>query len=161
MRKFLLLLGPLLIATAACTHNESMREPSETHPAGSPPAAEASGAEASVAGLVPSVHVEALADSVRFTLQVTNSRSQPVALEFSSGQSYDFEVRQGERELWRWSADRMFTQALRSETLGAGETLRYQAVWHPTAGTHGDLTVTGTLTVLPTPVEQSARFHLP
>lgn len=155
MRRILLLLGPLLIGTSACTHNEAMREPIEAHPAGSTPEA-----EAPAAGLVASVHVEMLADSVRFTLQVTNSRSAPAPLEFSSGQSYDFVVRQGEREVWRWSADRMFTQALRSETLGAGETLSYQAVWHP-ADTHGDFTVTGMLTVLPTPVAQSARFHLP
>jgi len=153
----ILLLGPLLIGAAACTHSEPMKETNEARLTGTAPAAESPAA----AGLVASVHVESLADGAHFTLQVTNSRSTPATLEFSSGQSYDFVVRQGEREVWRWSADQMFTQALRSQTLGTGETLHYQAVWHPGAGTHGEFTVTGILTVLPNPVQQSAHFRLP
>ncbi|HEX8903853.1 MAG TPA: BsuPI-related putative proteinase inhibitor, partial [Longimicrobiaceae bacterium] len=68
--------------------------------------------------LASSLQIQATADGVAFSLAVTNSTQRPVTLEFRSGQTYDFGVSDGGREVWRWSADRMFTQALRSETLG-------------------------------------------
>lgn len=120
-----------------------------------------SSAADAAAPLVASVQVEPQGDSVHFVLQVTNASEQPVALEFTSGQSYDFVVHRGERELWRWSEGQFFTQALRSETLPPGETLRYQASWAPLPDTAGELTVTGRLVAQPHGVAQSARFRLP
>lgn len=111
--------------------------------------------------LVSSLQVEPSADSVRFVLQVTNAGTQPVPLEFSSGQSFDFVVMQGARELWRWSADRMFTQAMRSETLAPSETRTFTATWAPPAGVHGELTASGFLTARGQRAEQQTRFRLP
>jgi hypothetical protein len=111
--------------------------------------------------LLATVQVGTFPDSVHFVLQVTNTTDRPIELAFGSGQSFDFAVRRGDRELWRWSADRMFTQALRSETLAPGDTKRYDAGWIPGAGASGEYTVTGTLTDREYRVAQSATFRLP
>lgn len=111
--------------------------------------------------LVSSLQVEPFPDSVRFSLQVTNTGSQPVTLQFPSGQSFDFVVSRGGAELWRWSADRMFTQAVRTETLAPGETRSFDAAWQPPVGTSGELVARGFLTARGETAEQQARFSLP
>lgn len=111
--------------------------------------------------LVSSLQVESFPDSVRFVLQVTNTGDSPVELTFPSGQSFDFVVLDGEREVWRWSAERMFTQALRTETLPAGETRAYQATWNPPPGLSGELMARGWLTAQGARAEQQAHFRLP
>jgi hypothetical protein len=111
--------------------------------------------------LLATVQVGTFPDSVHFVLQVTNTTDRAIELGFSSGQSFDFAVRRGDREVWRWSGDRMFTQALRSETLAPGETKRYDAGWVPGAGASGEYTVTGSLTDREYRVAQSAAFRLP
>lgn len=113
------------------------------------------------AGLVPSLQVRPAGNTVHFTLQVSNASNAPVPLEFSSGQSFDFVVLQGGREVWRWSADQMFTQALRSETLAPGATRTYEATWSPPAGLGGELTATGVLTATNRRLEQRSVFRLP
>ena len=129
-----------------------------------PPPAEAPPAPASdadPAGLIASLTVEPGPDSVRMVLQVTNAGTAPVELAFSSGQTYDFAVQGGGREIWRWSADRGFTQALRTETLAAGETRAWAESWTPPRGTTGTLTATATLTSSSHPVERTTQFRLP
>jgi hypothetical protein len=71
----------------------------------------------------------AVGDSVVLTLTVINAGPSPVTLQFSSGQKYDFEVRRGGQVVWRWSADRMFTQALTSMTLGPRERKVFTETW--------------------------------
>ncbi|CAN5631215.1 hypothetical protein BH23GEM3_BH23GEM3_17410 [soil metagenome] len=111
--------------------------------------------------LAASVQAESHGDSARFILQVTNASERPVQLTFSSGQSFDFIVLREEREVWRWSNDQMFTQAIREETLAPGETRSYDAIWNPPAGTRGEFTVRGLLTVQEHRVEQQTGFRLP
>lgn len=113
------------------------------------------------AGLLPSLQVTTSGDSVHLLLQVTNAGSAAMELQFRSGQTYDFAVLQGERELWRWSNDQMFTMALRSERWEPGETRRYEAVWRPAPGTRGDFVAVGQVTAHNEPVEQRASFRLP
>ena len=112
-------------------------------------------------GLVPSLQVNTSGNAVHFTLQISNTGSTPVPLEFTSGQSFDFAVLQAGREVWRWSADQMFTQALRSETLAPGATRSYEATWSPPAGMRGELTASGVLAASNRRVEQRAIFRLP
>ncbi|MBV9774512.1 MAG: hypothetical protein JO040_11215, partial [Gemmatimonadetes bacterium] len=132
---------PLVLAgIAACTANAPPAERTAMPQMPETPGQVRSGT------LVSSLQVQPTRDSVRFVLQVTNAGTQPMALDFSSGQSFDFVVQQDGRELWRWSGDRMFTQALRSETLAAGETRTFSATWNPPAGLHGELVATGFLT---------------
>lgn len=111
-------------------------------------------------GLVTSMEVETAGGVVRMTLHVTNDTSQPLELEFTSGQRYDFAVTRPDGEsLWTWSADKSFIQALGSETIPAGGTLRYSEEWDP-AGLTGDFVATGTVTSRNRAVAQSAYFDL-
>jgi hypothetical protein len=125
------------------------------------PGGAAGPANGAAAPLVSSLSVAPAADSVRLTLQVTNAGPQPVRLQFRDGQVYDFAVSAGGREVWRWSADRGFTQALRTETLAAGETRSWNETWRPAAGSRGEFTATARLVATSHPVETSTRFRLP
>jgi hypothetical protein len=60
-------------------------------------------------------------EAIRITLEVFNTAAEPVRLDFSTGQRYDFVLQDAQqKEVWRWSAGQMFTMALGSETLGPG-----------------------------------------
>ena len=132
-------------------------------PVAAAPAPEPAGNAGGGAGpLVVTLQTDAAPDSVRFTLQVTNSSGEPVTLRFSSGQSYDFSVRDGAAEVWRWSGDMMFTQALRAETLAPGETRSWSEAWRPAAALRGHtLTATARLASTSHPVERTQTFRLP
>lgn len=144
----------LLAAVGACTPRERAPEPPTTE---APRMSDSPNASP----LVSSLQVESDADSLHFLLQVTNASAAPVQLTFRSGQSFDFVVLQDGRELWRWSADRMFTQAIRNVTLAPGETRTYDASWSPPSGTSGDLIVQGVLTAQEHRVEQQTEIRLP
>jgi hypothetical protein len=133
-----------------------------TPPGGHAPAPAAGGEPGGGEPLVSTLSVEPTADSVRLLLQVTNATAGPLMLEFRTGQSYDFAVSDGDRPVWRWSAEMMYTQALRSETLAAGETRAYAATWKPAATLRGRLlSATGRLTSSSHPVERTQAFRLP
>ncbi|HET8657282.1 MAG TPA: BsuPI-related putative proteinase inhibitor [Longimicrobiaceae bacterium] len=111
------------------------------------------------APLLASVQASTLGDTVRFVLQVTDTARAPVDLVFPTSQSYDFVVKQDGRELWRSSAGRAFTQAVRRERWGAGETKSYTAAWAPAPGVRGRVVVEGILTARPR-VAQALQFDL-
>lgn len=128
------------------------------------PAPSPAGGESAAGGgpLAASFQIHPSADSVVFVLAVTNATLQPLALQFSSGQSYDFTVADAGREVWRWSADRMFTQALRSETLGPGETRTWRERWTPDPALHGHaLTATARLVSTSHALARTQTFRLP
>lgn len=112
--------------------------------------------------LVPTLQIRVERDTVVFDLHVTNASGEPVTLEFSSGQRYDFVVRSepGREEVWRWSADRMFTQALDEVTIPPGETARFEGAW-PSRGRSGRYTAIGRVTSMNLPVEIAKEFELP
>ena len=58
-------------------------------------------------------------EPLTFTLKVINDTPKPVRLSFRTAQRFDLvmEDKQG-REVWRWSAGRLFAQVLGHETLG-------------------------------------------
>lgn len=143
------------VALAACA-------PQQPEP--QPPSEDRAPMADSAAGSVPlvtSLQVEPFADSVEFQLSVTNPSAEAVQLTFPSGQSFDFTVMDNGREVWRWSADQMFTQAVRTETLQPGQTQSYRAVWMPPASLSGEFTVRGMLTAQEHRVEQETRVRLP
>ncbi len=111
--------------------------------------------------LVPSLQVRTFADSVRFTLRVTNASAAAVPVTFPSGQSADFAVFTDGREVWRWSAEMGFTQAVRQERFAPGETRSFEATWRTPRGTAGEFVARGTLTSSDRRLEQTARFTLP
>lgn len=111
--------------------------------------------------LLASVQVTTSArDTVEFSLQVTNTSLAPIDLEFASGQTHDFIVTRGTQEVWRWSADRMFTQALRTDRLAAGETRAFVESWATPPGASGEYSVRGILTTRTSPIEQVTTFRV-
>lgn len=70
-------------------------------------------------------------DGVAFVFHVVNAGSDVVELSFRSGQRAEVTVRDADagHVVWRWSDDRMFTQALESETLAAGQGLELVYTW--------------------------------
>ena len=145
---------PLLAVLSACPPRD---------PAPVPPSEQGRAVTESPATgpLVPSLQVETHGDSLHFLLQVTNAAEEAVALTFRSGQSADFIVTHEGREIWRWSGEQMFTQAIRNERLAPGETRTFQASWSPPRDLRGTLRVRGFLTAEEHRVEQQAEVRLP
>jgi hypothetical protein len=110
--------------------------------------------------LATSVGVEVSDSTARMVLHVTNPSNRPITLEFSSGQRYDFAVRTPEGlDLWRWSADRMFTQALGTETIAPGATLQFTESWNFGERT-GSYVAVAELTATNHRVAESAPFQI-
>ena len=101
------------------------------------------------------------ADKLRFTLSIKNNTTKMLELRFPNGQTHDFVVKDfAGKEVWRWSQGRMFTSAMRSETLkGKGETA-FEESWD-TNGQHGSFTAVAILRSNNYPVETSVQFMLP
>lgn len=102
-----------------------------------------------------------VASTVTLTLHVTNDGDEHLEINFPSGQTHDFVVLDSTgRAVWRWSADRMFTQALQNRLLDAGETASFDGQWD--AGTRrGRFTAVATLRSNNHPVESRVEFTLP
>jgi hypothetical protein len=117
-------------------------------------------ASANAPMLASSLNVR-VANEVTFTLHVTNSGSKLLELNFPSGQTHDFVVRDSAgREVWRWSGDRMFTQSLQNKQIAVGETVNYEERM-PVRQLRGTYTVVATLQSSNHPVEQRLTFTLP
>ena len=102
-----------------------------------------------------------LDDAVTFALHVTNNADRRLEVRFPSGMTHDVVVLDAqEREVWRWSAGRLFTQALRNDVLDARETASYGAEWDSQAH-HGTFTAVASLTSDNVPVQQRVRFTIP
>lgn len=86
-----------------------------------------------------------IGESVNLTLVVENTSSQSIVLNFSSGQRFDFWIQAGSKEVWRWSSDKMFTQALTSMTLKPGEKKTFTANWDQ-KDSNGNQTLAGNYT---------------
>jgi hypothetical protein len=101
------------------------------------------------------------AEKLRFTLSVKNNTTKMLELRFPDGPTHDFFVKDfAGKVIWRWSEGRMFTSAMRSETLkGKGETA-YEESWN-TEGQHGSFTAVAILKSNNFPVETSVQFMLP
>ncbi len=72
--------------------------------------------------------------TIQFTITVHNTSKIMQALQFRSGQSFDITATpEGKSEAaWRWSHDKFFTMALRSERLRPDEKKTYTATWDQT-----------------------------
>jgi hypothetical protein len=85
---------------------------------------------------------------VTLTLTVRNPTASPVRIDYSSGQHFDFTITDASTgaALWVWSADRLFSQALTSETIPANGEVAYTAQWKPSKS--GSFLATGSLVSL-------------
>ena len=98
---------------------------------------------------------------VTFALHVTNTTDRKIELNFASGQTHDFAVLDASgREVWRWSAGRMFTQALQNRLVSSRATMTYEETWQP-EDARGSFTAVGTLRSDNYPIETRVEFTLP
>lgn len=89
-----------------------------------------SGAVADLADLTvrvaPARTTYAAGEPITLTLGVKNPTDLAVTLRFTTGQRYDFVIASAAGvEVWRWSADRAFTQVLGEQTVPPGWELDY------------------------------------
>lgn len=111
--------------------------------------------------LLSSIQASTAGDSVHFLLQLTNTSDLPVALEFTSGRTFEILVHQEDVVLWNSTAGRSFTQALVFDTIAAGGTRSFQASWAPPPTARGEMSVTGVVRDSRQPIQQSTRFRYP
>src|SRR5687768_14804657 len=110
--------------------------------------------------LSPSLDVK-VGPTVDLALRISNASDKRIELSFASGQTYDFVILDDAgTEVWRWSADRMFTQAMQNKLVGAREAITYAEQWDH-AGRHGHFTAVATLNSTSHPLEHRAEFQLP
>ncbi|MFW6386507.1 MAG: BsuPI-related putative proteinase inhibitor [Bacillota bacterium] len=82
----------------------------------------------------PQIFADMTLDSLEFekgdvlsgTMVLYNITDEDITLEFSSGQNYDLLLYREGRQIWQWSSDRMFTMALQTKQLPAGESLEFE-----------------------------------
>jgi hypothetical protein len=68
-------------------------------------------------------------DAMSFALEVKNTGKRS-EVRFNSGKTHDFVVLDElNREVWRWSEGRLFTQSLQTKQLKTGDAVRYTATW--------------------------------
>lgn len=65
--------------------------------------------------------------AITFGITVSNDGAAPITIDFSDGQRFDFEVFDGSRLVWRWSADMAFIQMIGQETIRPGTPLSWTA----------------------------------
>lgn len=81
--------------------------------------------------------IEVTDAAVHFSFTVRNTGTAPVTLTFPNGHRADVAVYERDTEVWRWSDDKLFVQAIQSETLAPDASLVHEAVWDtPAAGSY-------------------------
>ena len=70
--------------------------------------------------------------SVTIRLAKTNTCRRTQILTYPSGQRYEFELRQNNRLIWRWSDGHAFSQAVQRVQIRPGETTTFSEEWHQT-----------------------------
>ena len=160
----LLCLGAVAIACGPRAHSEaslasmSLAEAVRSKP--KPQAPKPKRKDTAVTKITPSLSVQVDGKTLRFTLDVTNVGRKNVELTFPDGQTHDFAVLDGAgREVYRWGADRMFTQSVQNRTIDHGETLRISERGTPTLP-QGSYVAVATLRSTNFPVQERVAFEL-
>jgi hypothetical protein len=96
---------------------------------------------------------------VRFAIEVANDSRKRVELNFPDGRTHDFVVlNEAGREVWRWSAGRLFTQAMQNRLLDVNDSVVYDERWSPPSPGH--YTLVASLRSENYPVQQRVEFAL-
>ncbi len=110
-------------------------------------------------GVTSHVMVDTTRGVVRFAIEVANDSRKRVELNFADGLTHDFIVLDANgREVWRWSAGRMFTQGMQNRLLEAHDAVVYAEQWKPE--TKGRYTLVAQLHSENYPVRQRVEFAL-
>jgi hypothetical protein len=94
---------------------------------------------------------------VSWTLNVENRAREAVTLHFSSGKDGDVALQQGGREVYRWSTNRLFSQALRQVRLEAGARHAFPLEEKALPAPAGDYELVAALASDPSPGELRRR----
>lgn len=120
----------------------------------------AAGDTAALAATLAAQAVPDGAAGVRFALTVVNVSEHRLELTYPDGQTRDFAVYDSTgREVWRWSAGRMFTQMMQTRLLAAGDSVTYAERWTPPHP--GRYAVVATLRSDNHPLARTVRVDVP
>jgi hypothetical protein len=110
-------------------------------------------------GVTSHVMVDTTHGVVRFAIEVSNDSRKRIELDFPDGRTHDFIVlNDAGREVWRWSAGRMFTQGMQNRLLESHDAVVYAEQWKPE--TKGRYTLVAQLHSENYPVRQRVEFAL-
>ena len=110
-------------------------------------------------GVTAHVMVDTARGVVRFAIEVANDSRKRVELNFPDGRTHDFVVlNEAGREVWRWSAGRLFTQAMQNRLLDVNDSVVYDERWSPPSPGH--YTLVASLRSENYPVQQRVEFAL-
>ncbi|MGH7909209.1 MAG: BsuPI-related putative proteinase inhibitor [Thermodesulfobacteriota bacterium] len=70
-----------------------------------------------------------LKEPIIMTLTVTNKSKETFHYSFRSSQVYDFVVKEDNKEIWRWSTDKVFAQVIIEFTLAPGKSESFEESW--------------------------------
>jgi hypothetical protein len=98
---------------------------------------------------------------VTWALNVENRAKEAVTLHFTSGKDGDVALQQGGREVYRWSANRLFSQALRQVELAAGARHAFRLEEKALPAPAGDYELVAVLAADPSllPVRRPVTVH--
>ena len=65
-----------------------------------------------------------------FVLTVLNDTSEEINITYSSSQKYDFLVLNDTDEVWKWSYDKVFTQAIVEESILPNTSISFEEEWN-------------------------------
>lgn len=100
-------------------------------------------------------------DALALSLHVVNNTARTLELRFPDARTHDFTVVDAHGStVWRWSAGRLFTQAMQTRTLASHDTLTLRERWAPRVP-HGRYTVIATLATERAPVVRQLTLALP
>ena len=85
-----------------------------------------------VATLSTNKKIYKVGEDIEMTIVLQNRTDEPVNLTFNSGKNYDFIVKKlpENKEVWRWSEGKFFTEALMSMMLDPGERKTFVFKWN-------------------------------
>jgi hypothetical protein len=105
------------------------------------------------------VTVDTAGGTVRFAIAVSNGTRRRVELRFPDGRTHDFAVLDAQgREVWRWSARRLFTQAVQNRLLEVDDAVVYDETWRDAEP--GRYTLVAELRSANYPLQQRLDFAL-
>ena len=76
--------------------------------------------------------IYSLRENVEMLYRVTNVGKEPRNFTFSCSQWYDFNVKKSDEEIWRWSYDKFFAQAITNFGLNPDEYKEFIQNWNMT-----------------------------
>ena len=99
--------------------------------------------------VITNKHNYSVGEEVQISVTTKNKGAKSLELFFVSAQRYDIAVNLGEKEIWRWSKDRMFAMFTGKIVLKPGQEKTYTATWKTKGASVGKYDVIGAITSQP------------